>query len=355
MTRTRTLLFPLILAAAIAVIATSMTRRALASDETQDTELTIQAVLDATSCDTVPPTITLLGLTIDVSTARIEAPGTTSSDPTPSATPEPGDDGNHHHGGGSTDPLPGGCYYCPTPPSTPVPTPTAPSLLSAAAGCTALIVGQPVEVKLANDSSPLTAAAVKQDENGDTRVKIEAPLQEITPETQTIALLGLTINVAGAELDGADDDSSDGNSQAIDLSQLITGQFVEARLASGTVPLSATELEVKNFSNTVEMQVTDDSGDAVNDVDDDGTPVNDLEIHITETVAVQNPAAATPRRVKKVLHLHTTSNGTVVLNGLATGHAAVEVTRVHNGEVTHGRRRLAVRSNASRRVRVRLH
>ena len=348
------------LAVAVAMIPAVPAHRAVADDETHDTEIKVQAVLDAVSCDAVPPTITVLGMTIDVSTARIEGPGSTAPDSTPSATPEPGDDGNHSHGGGSNDPLPGGCYYCPRP-STPVPTPAVPNAVPAATGCAALVAGQPVEVTLASDRTPLVATEVKQDGQGnaqikDTPIRIEAPIREIDATAETITVLGLTIDVASAELNGADDESSDGNSQPIDFSRLMMGQFVEVKLASSAAPLTATELELKNFTNQVQVEIEDASGNAVQDVDDDGNPVDDIQVDIIETIMVQNPAApaGTPR-VKKVLQLHTTSNGIRRLGGLASGHAKIQVTRVNHGVISRGRRRFPVRGNTARFVHVRLH
>lgn len=109
----------------------------LADDETQDTEITVRATLDATDCAATPATITVLGLTIDVSTATIDAQHGTADDGSAD------DSSTSHHGGGGrggNDVAPGGCYYCATPP--PTPTPTAAPVAAGTSGCAALVVGQ---------------------------------------------------------------------------------------------------------------------------------------------------------------------------------------------------------------------
>ncbi len=64
-----------VVAFGLAIIAAlgSLPQRASADDETTDTAIKIQAPLDATDCSGTPPTISALGLTIDISAATIEA------------------------------------------------------------------------------------------------------------------------------------------------------------------------------------------------------------------------------------------------------------------------------------------
>jgi hypothetical protein len=338
--------------AATALAFALSTRQAVADDETSDTEIKVRASLDSTNCDATPPTVTVLGLTIDVSTAAIEAT---------SGAPDPGevdDSTSHRQGGGGrggNDPAPGGCYYCTPPAATPTPT-AAPATAPTATGCAGLVVGKLVEVRLASDGAPLVATSVKQNGDGNAESEIKAPIQSI--DASTIMLLGLTVDVSGAGIAGSDDD--DQSPEAIDPSQLIVGQFAEVKLASSTPPLVATEIEVKNFTNQVEVEIEDNHGDAINDVDDDGNPVDDISIDVIALTSVQRPAPAgaaigTVRgRTRKQLHFHTSANGNFTLNGLPTGFAKVVVTRVQAGTTSVSRRIARVRGNEARRIRIRL-
>lgn len=295
----------------------------LADDETGDTEITVQAPLDAANCTATPPTISVLGLSIDVSAADI---------------------------GAETD---------------------------TASGCAALAVGDSVEVTLASDAADgngnLDATAVDDQGSGDQEVHIQAPLQpadgngDAVDANGNVQVLGLLVNVSWASLDGADDNSEDGNSQGIDLTQLTTGQFVDLQLASNQPPLTATGLEVKNFANGIEVEIDDGSGTEVDDSNNDGTSEDDIEVDVEDTTLVQAPsptpgsggaAAITTsslRRVRKTVTFHQRANGGIVsLNGLPTGHVKIAVTRVHNGTITVGHRRVGVRSNTTRFVHVRL-
>lgn len=287
------------LIATAALLCVGLAHRALADDETGDTAITVRAPLDAPpNCTATPPTITLLGLTIDVT--------------------------------------------------------------AVAGDCAALQMGQTVEVTLASDTPDATTrlltATALDDQGEDNEVSIQAPLQMIG--TSTVTVLGLTVDVSQANLDGADDNSQDGNSQGIDLTQLMVGQVVDLQLASNQPPLSATELEVKNFANGVEVDVEDQNGDTVDDTNDDGTSDDDVTVEVDDTVTVQAPVAGTTalKRVKKTLHFQTRTNGGVVtLSGLPTGRAKVVVTRVHNGQTSVGRKGLRVKANTARSVHMRLH
>ena len=153
--------------------------------------------------------------------------------------------------------------------------------------------------------------------------------------------------MGSATLAGADDDSEDGNSQPIDLSQLIVGQFVEVQLDASQLPaLVATDLEVKNFANQVEVEVDDQSGNEVSDA------TNDVQVGVKETVLVQAPVApgAAPNNVKKTVRLHTTSNGSFSLSGLPTGLAKITV---RCGTST-AHKRVQIIGNTVNHVKVRL-
>ena len=326
--------FALVAAVAATAISALPAQRAAADNETDQVTIEIQAPLDSSACGATPPTITVLGLAIDVSTAAFDA----------------GD-------------------------------------------CTTLTAGQPIEVKLASDSTPLAATQVNQgggnggsdngngsnggNDNGNNssnsggsaadsgggdgsqEIKVQAPIQNTDATAQTITLLGLTVDVSGASLDGADDSGQ--NTQPIDFTQLIMGQFVAVQLASNTPPLVATGLELKNFTNQVQLEVDNSTGQQVDDVDSSGNPVNDVSVDVTETVPVQNTtpgaggaAAAGPRMIKKVLHFHAASNGSVTLSGLPTGLAKIVIHRTTALGTSVGRRITAVKGNTARSMRVRL-
>jgi hypothetical protein len=329
--------FALVAAVAATAISALPAQRAAADSETDQITIEIQAPLDSSDCGATPPTITVLGLAIDVSTAAFDA-----------------------------------------------------------GGCTTLTAGQPIEVKLASDSTPLAATQVSQGGsnggndngngnndsndngnnsnnsgggsaadsgsgggNGSQEIKVQAPIQNTDATAQTITLLGLTVDVSGANLDGADDSGQ--NTQPIDFTQLIAGQFVAVQLASNTSPFVATGLELKNFTNQVQIEVDDSNGQQVDDVDSNGNPVNDVSIDVTEIVPVQNTtpgtggaAAAGHRMIKKVLHFHATGNGTVSLTGLPTGLAKIVIHRSTASGLSAGRRITPVKGNAARTMRVRL-
>src|SRR6266403_1851835 len=104
----------------------------VAAHEEGNSVITLRAPLDAADCTATPPTITVLGLTIDVSTATFGAGH--------------GDSGNNQDDGENDDDQGGGG----TPPS-----------------CADLVVGQPVVVTFASDAAPLVATSVTQSGDGD--------------------------------------------------------------------------------------------------------------------------------------------------------------------------------------------
>src|SRR5438105_727111 len=134
----RTLFVGLVGTAACILVAAPV-RCVHADDETSDVQVKIRAPLDAVDCAATPPTITVLGLTIDISAATIDAGGGDSGDnggddsAGGGGDSQSGDDGEQGDGG-----TPGG--------ST----------------CADLAVGQAIEVQLATDSTPLAASHVSQ-------------------------------------------------------------------------------------------------------------------------------------------------------------------------------------------------
>jgi hypothetical protein len=325
------------------------THRVAADDETHDTEIRITAPIDSTSCGATPSTITVLGLSIDVSSARFDATASSSAAPSPTPAATAGDDGTKTHGGRVSGGSPTSTcyYYCP--PSVPTPS----------AGCAALVAGQTVEVKVKADGASLTATEVGQ-KTGAANVEVQAPIQTIDATLKQITILGLTVDVSGAGLDGSDD--KDETSQPIDLSELVSGQFVEVQLVSSVPPLVATELDVKNFANQIEVSIEDRDGHPIDDVDGNETvsvsstaptPVPTPPTYYGVPIGLP-PAVATPARERKQLHLHGSSHGRVTVSGLPTGRATILVKRSHGGIVTVARRNVVVRSNSSRSVHLQL-
>ena len=295
------MVFPLVAILGAFALALAPAHRAVADDETDEVEIKIQAPLDAADCAAVPSTISVLGLTIDISTATFDGEGASS--------------------------------------------------------CATLVSGQSVEVQLASDIAPLAATKIGQNGSGggEADVDVKAPLQASDPTAQTITVLGLTISVSGANLEGADDEDTDVSNQTIDLSQLMVGQFVEVKLDAGQLPaLVATELEVKNFGNEIEVEVDDLDGTEVDDVDDNGDPVDDVEVDVTETVKVQNATPGMPSKVVKAVSFHTASNGSFKLSGLPTGKAKITVTRVKGGVTTTRTKGTKVKSNTTRILHMKL-
>lgn len=316
----------LLLMTSLAVLAFAAfpTHRAAADDETGDTEIKVHAPLAATDCGATPPTITVLGLTIDVTAATFDS-GNGGGDN------QGGDQGGADQQGGDQ----GGDNQ------------------QSSGSCATLVVGDNVEVHFASDSTPLKATQVDDQGSDDQELSIEGPLQAVDTTGSTVKVLGLTINVGSATLGGADDNSDDGNSQPIDLTQLTVGQFVAVQLDASQLPaLVATQLEVKNFANQVDVEVDDQNGNQV----DDGA-VDDVQVDVQETVVVQAPPAlgVAVKHVRKTVRLHTTSNGSFSLSGLPTGAAKISVTRTANGVTSVGRRSVRVKPNTRRQVRVRLH
>jgi hypothetical protein len=262
--------FRLLILSLLLALGAFAVRLAVADDETANVEVKIKAPLEAVDCVSTPATITLLGLTIDISLATFDAD----------------EDG---------------------------------AILT----CADLTVGRVVEVDLASDIGPLSALKIDaegEDCEDEDCVEVEAPIQAIDPTAKTITVLGLLIDISQANLEADDDEGT-----PIDLSQLIVGQFVKMKLASNQPPLVATELEVKNFNNAVDLELLDSKGI---EVADDVV----IDVTVTATIAPNAPAGAlsarTAKAATKVLKFHARSNGRIILHGLPTGSAKIVVTRL---------------------------
>ena len=279
---------------------------ASAGDEGKDVVVRIKAPLDASACTAAPPTITVLGLNIDTTTAKFEIDG---------------EDDDHEGASGANSGT-----------------------------CSELTTGSAVEVKLVDDVEPLVATAVGQEGEDNDGASVQAPLQGVG--LGTITLLGLTVDASAATLEGDDDDCEDGGGQPIDLTQLMVGQFVDVHLDASKLPvLVATRLEVKNFANQIEVEVDDENGDQV--ADDNDT----VSVDAAVTVAFRTPARKghPARMVRKTVHMTKTTNGRFVLGGLPKGVVTIKLTREVGGVKTAARRAVRVKPNTTRTVKMRLH
>jgi hypothetical protein len=182
----------------------------------QPLEVKVQAPLDAVNCSTTPPTIGMLGLSIDI-TQAVSGGG----------------------GGGLT------CDHTPS--------------------CSDLTAGQTVRVKLSGATPDpttklLTATSLHEvwgcGFNNNPLVRVIAPIQ--TLGTNSVTVLGLPVNISNATI-------ITDNDQLIPASQLITGEFVELLLTSNKAPLSATLLEAQSYYSQISVQVVDQKGNAIND------------------------------------------------------------------------------------------
>ncbi len=319
--------------------------RALADDESDEVNIEIKAPLDAVSCNTTPQTITVLGLTIDVTAAHFESGDENDSDDDSESASsasgsdvqggddgeDEGDDDGDDDGDdeGENDDIP--------------------------ATCADLVVGRTVEVKLASDVAPLLATEVGQEDEDEDDAEIKAPLQAVDPALGTITVLGLVIDISGTQVEGCDDEDDDDGNQGIDPATLMVGQFVEVELDRNALPgLVARELEVKNFTNTVEIDVEDNLGNDVDDLDDHGQPIPTVTVDVTQSVRAAASSGKGAKGSNRTLHFRAQSNGRVRLHGLATGRARVTVMREAAGATSSGRGAITIAPNATTSTTIRL-
>lgn len=283
-------------------------RLARADDEPAEVALKIAAALEAVDCTSTPPTITVLGLAIDVSGADIGSAGGTD-----------GEDNQGEGDGEDDDPEDGG---------------------GGDGGCASLVVGQGVDVKLASDATPLAAREVGQDDG--TEIELQAPIQAFDSTAQTVTVLGLMIDVSLAHVDGSNDD--DTSTVPIDMSGLVVGQFAEIKLDSASLPaLVASALDVKDFSNGLDVEVDDSNSNPIEDSEDD--------LDVTVTAHVRTPSGA--MRFGQMT-FHTKERGRFVLNGLPTGKVHIQVRRTTGGMTSVGRGKVRVAANQLKTTKVKL-
>jgi hypothetical protein len=152
---------PLLIVSLLLALVALPAPRAVADDETDAVEFKVEAPLEVSDCQGMPPTITLLGLTIDVTNAKFKV-------------------------GSGTE----------------------------AGTCADLFVGQLVEVELANDTPDSTneffmamkveagdeMAEDMEELEDDQAAEIDARLQAFDAGANTITVLGLVIDISQAKI-----------------------------------------------------------------------------------------------------------------------------------------------------------
>lgn len=128
----------------------------------------IKAPIEAIDCGGTPPTITVLGLVIDVSAAEIR------------------------------------------------------NDIDLTTGCASLEVGKTVEVEFGSDLAPLAALEVTIDPDKQGKLEVQGPLQAIDTSGMTVQILGLTIDVSTVELKNVP------SLDALELSQIVEVDLVSA-------------------------------------------------------------------------------------------------------------------------------
>jgi hypothetical protein len=309
---------PLLIVSLLLALVALPAPRAVADDETDAVAFKVEAPLEASDCEGTPSTITLMGLTIDVTNAKFKV-------------------------GSGTE----------------------------FGTCADLFFGQLVEVKLANDTPDATkgsfvamkvvagdemAEDMEELEDGEA-AEIDARLEAFDMGANTITVLSQVIDISQAKIEGLKDrddedemdddaDEAEAADDEFDLSHLAMGQFVEVKLASAALPLSASEVDVKNFENQIEVKLLDEDGEEVED------DAEDVEIDVKEMVKVKD---AKGHVHKKIMKFHSTSDGSFTLRGLPTGKAKIFVKRDNGGKEGKADRVVMVKGNKTKRISMHLH
>ena len=183
----------------LALLVFSFALPAVACDENHGSKVKVQAPIEAKVCGdaTTPSTITLLGLTIDISTAKFE--------------------GDREHESKERSVV--NCED---------------------ATCADLTVGQVVKVELVSDTPTngiLTATEIEGDDDDDGDIRISAPLQSVSATTVTV-LGSLVININDTTKLMTDE------GEPITVAQLKVGQFARITLDPDTTSLNAIKIRV---------------------------------------------------------------------------------------------------------------
>jgi hypothetical protein len=253
-------------------------------------EVKVKAPVTAFDCEASPQTVTMLGLTIDVTNASF------------------GLKSKWHWGHGKH-----GWHH-------------------GEFTCDDLKVGQTVAVELTGDVTDtgtglLTAREVEVRGGHDDDVMVSAPLQAIDPSAKTVTVLGLLIDMSAAKL-------KDDNEHTIALDQLIQGQFADIDLTSDQTPFLAVSLVARTGTNQLHIRVFDEKGKLVT-----GGKVK---------------ATVTVRNGKSVVVREATGTGSLILTSIPAGQAKIAITRVYDGKTSKAKASVAMKSNTNKLINARL-
>ena len=253
-------------------------------------QVKVKAPVTAFDCSASPQTITVLGLTIDVSNATFG--------PKWKWRWGNGKRGWHH-----------GDFACED-----------------------LKAGQMVAVELTSDLTDttttfFTATEVEVRGGHDDEVVVSAPLQAMDSSAKTVTVLGLTIDMSAATI-------RDDNQHTITLDQLAVGQFVDIDLTSDQTPLLAVSLVAHTGTNQLHIRVFDEKGKLV---------TSGL---VKAVVTVKNGKSVTVREA--------TGTGSLVLTSLPAGQAKIAITRVYDGKTGKANTSVAMKSNTNKLINARL-
>ena len=71
-------------------------------------------------------------------------------------------------------------------------------------------------MELASDAEPLAATKIEVQGGGEEVVEIKVPLQAVDTTAKTVTVLGLTVDVSSATLEGTDDEDTAGDDAPVD-------------------------------------------------------------------------------------------------------------------------------------------
>jgi hypothetical protein len=267
--------------------------------------------------------------------------------------------------------------------------------------CGCLKAGSWVKLKLESDTEPLIASELKLKNGYDTDdATIKAPLQAVDATAMTVTVLGLTIDVSTAKIEGA---VSDNKCEDADLTQLAEGQYVKVELDVAKLPeLVATKVEVKNYVNEIVVEVEcgcsgkiglghikgkgnghhkghghghdcdDHDGDDDDDDDDDGgdgeSEVVEIKITVDVKVTKGSTSAGTmiskllskggkakaAKSTKKTVTLKAVArDGKAVLRGVPAGRAKIVANRVGESKAA-AKKNLKITSGSKQTVALKL-
>lgn len=263
------------------------------SEDPADLSVEIQAPLDAQNNATTPPTVTVLGLTLPVAASSSSASSRAHGADDPGFVPP------------------------------------------------AVSTGQLVKVELLSDTPPLTAQSYAVVGAYDQSIKIKAPVQAVNAAGLTVTLLGLTVDISTAVLDGQNDDNS--VSIPIAAAGLAVGQNAEITLdPAKLLALVAIKIEVRNFTNQLSLHIEDQHGVEIEN------ETEAIQIEVEQHLSLLD---SNGKRIKKTVHLETeTHNGALDLSGLSPGRA--RVTLIRHGKTLH--KNVTINANSAAQLKIKV-